>query len=119
MVSEIPANGGMSVEQALQAMMGEGSDTEMEVSPNTDTDGAPKVRPEISQHDNKGHGTQNEGFVDEETEDLRLVLSPGDDSIRPEDESQSAEERSSYTLALSSPEGSDNEKALMEAENVA
>lgn len=119
MVSEIPANGGMSVEQALQAMMGEGSDTEMEVSPNTDTDGAPKVRPEISQHDNKGHGTQNEGFVDEETEDLRLVLSPGDDSIKPEDESQSVEERSSYTLALSSPEGSDNEKALMEVENVA
>ena len=118
-VSEIPANGGMSVEQALQAMMGEGSDTEMEVSANTDTDGTPKVRPVISQHEHKGHGTQNEGFVDEETEDLRLVLSPEDDSIKPEDESQSAEERSSYTLALSSPEGSENEKALLEAENVA
>lgn len=118
-VSEIPANGGMSVEQALQAMMGEGSDTEMEVSANTDTDGAPKIGPVISQHDNKGHGTQNEGFVDEETEDLRLVLSPEDDSIKPEDGSQSAEERSSYTLALSSPEGSENEKALLEAENVA
>ena len=118
-VSEIPANGGMSVEQALQAMMGEGSDTEMEVSANTDTDGAPKVGPVISHHDNKGHGTQNEGFVDEETEDLRLVLSPGDDSIKPEDGSQSAEERSSYTLALSSPEGSENEKALLEEENVA
>ena len=118
-VSEIPANGGMSVEQALQAMMGEGSDTEMEVSANTDTGGAPKVGPVISQHDNKGHGTQNEGFVDEETEDLRLVLSPGDESIKPEDESQSVEERSSYTLALSSPEGSENEKSLLEAENVA
>lgn len=117
-VSEIPANDGMSVEQALQAMMGEGSDTEMEVSANTDTD-APKIGPVISQHDNKGHGTQNEGFVDEETEDLRLVLSPEDDSIKPEDESQSAEERSSYTLALSSPEGSENEKTLLETENVA
>lgn len=117
-VSDIPANGGMSVEQALQAMMGEGSDTEMEGSANTDTDGAHKVRPVISQHD-KGHCTQNEGFVDEETEDLRLVLSPGDDSIKPEDESHSAEERSSYTLALSSPEDSENEKTLLEAENVA
>ena len=118
-VPEIPANGGMSVEQALQAMMGEGSDTEMEVSANTDTDGTSKIGPIISQHDNKGHGAQNEGFVDEETEDLRLVLSPEDDSIKPEDGSQSAEERSSYTLALSSPEGSENEKTLLEAENVA
>lgn len=118
-VPEIPANGGMSVEQALQAMMGEGSDTEMEVSANTDTDGTPKIGPVISQHDNKSHGTQSEGFVDEETEDLRLVLSPEDDSIKPEDGSQSAEERSSYTLALSSPEGSENEKTLLDAENVA
>lgn len=119
MVSEIPANGGMSVEQALQAMMGEGSDTEMEVSANTDADGTNKVRPVVSQHDNKAHGTQNEGFVDEETEDLRLVLSPEDDSVKPEEESQSAGERSSFTLALSSPDSSGTEKAFLQTENVA
>lgn len=118
MDSEIPANGGMSVEQALQAMMGEGSDTEMEVSANAAADSTTKVRAVISHHDNKGHGTQNEGFVDEETEDLRLVLSPEDDSIKPEDESQSAGERS-FTLALSSPDSIETEKTLLEAENVA
>ena len=115
MVAEIPANGGMSVEQALQAMMGEGSDTEMEVCTNTDAGSTTQVRPVVSHYDNKGHGTQNEGFVDEETEDLRLVLSPEDDSVKAEDESQSA----SFTLALSSSDSSENEKALLEPGSVA
>jgi hypothetical protein len=121
-VAEIPANGGMSVEQALQAMMGEGSDTEMEVCANTDADGITKVRPIISHRDTKGRSTPNEGSIDEETEDLRLVLSPEDDSIKVEDESQSAGEGSlndSFTLALSSPDSTGNDKAHLEAENLA
>lgn len=118
--AEIPENGGMSVEQALQAMMGEGSDTEMEVCANTDADGTTKVRPIISHHDTKG--TQNEGSVDEENDDLRLVLSPDDDSVKVEEERQSTGEGSvndSFTLALSSPDSTGNDKTLSEAENVA
>jgi hypothetical protein len=118
--TEIAENGGMSVEQALQAMMGEGSDTEMEVCANTNADGMTKVRPVISHHDTKG--AQNDGSVDEETEDLRLVLSPDDDSVKVEEESQSTGEGSvndSFTLALSSPDSTGNDKSRSEAENVA
>lgn len=120
--AEVPENGGMSVEQALQAMMGEGSDTEMEVCANTDADGMTKVRPIISHRDTKGHSTQNEGSIDEETEDLRLVLSPDDDSVKVEDESRSTGEGSindSFTLALSSPDSTGNDKTHSEAENMA
>lgn len=121
-VAEVPENGGMSVEQALQAMMGEGSDTEMEVCANTDPDGITKVKPIISHRDTKGHSTQNEGSIDEETEDLRLVLSPDDDSVKIEDESRSTGEGSvndSFTLALNSPDSSGNDKTHSEAENMA
>jgi hypothetical protein len=121
-VADIPTDGGLSVEQALQAMMGEGSDTEMEVCANTDADGTTKVRPIISHHDTKGHSTPNEGSVDEETEDLRLVLSPEDESVKVEDESQSAGEGSlndSFTLALSSPDSTGNDKAQLVAEHLA
>ncbi|PNF35305.1 hypothetical protein B7P43_G04819 [Cryptotermes secundus] len=120
-VAEVPENGGMSVEQALQAMMGEGSDTEMEVSANTDADGITKVKPIISHRDTKGHSTQNEGSIDEETEDLRLVLSPDDDSVKVEDESRSTGEGSvndSFTLALNSPDSTGNDKTHSEAENM-
>ncbi|PSN56170.1 hypothetical protein C0J52_03360 [Blattella germanica] len=114
-----PANGSMSVEQALQAMMGEGSDTEMEVCANTDADGTTKVKTVISHHDTKGRSTPNEGSIDEETEDLRLVLSPEDESIKVEDESQSAEGsiNDSFTLALSSPDSTGNEKIHLDAES--
>lgn len=121
-VAEVPENGGMSVEQALQAMMGEGSDTEMEVCADTDADGMTKVRPIISHRDTKGHSTQNEGSIDEETEDLRLVLSPDDDSVKVEDESRSTGEGSindSFTLALSSPDSTGNDKTHSEARNMA
>lgn len=121
-VADIPADDGLSVEQALQAMMGEGSDTEMEVCANTDASGTTKVRPVISHRDTKGHSTPNEGSVDAETEDLRLVLSPEDDSIKVEDESQSAGEGSlndSFTLALSSPDSTGNDKTGLGAESLA
>jgi hypothetical protein len=121
-VADIPTDGGLSVEQALQAMMGEGSDTEMEVCANTDADGTTKVRPIISHRDTKGHSTPNECSVDEETEDLRLVLSPEDESVKVEDESQSAGEGSlndSFTLALSSPDSTGNDKAQLGAKNLA
>lgn len=120
-VADLPTEGGLSVEQALQAMMGEGSDTEMEVCANTDADGTTKVRPIISHRFAKGHGTPNEGSVDEETEELRLVLSPEDESIKVEDESQSTAEGSlneSFTLALSSPDSAGNDKAPFGAENL-
>ncbi|KAJ9586660.1 hypothetical protein L9F63_019762 [Diploptera punctata] len=109
----------MSVEQALQQMMGESSDTEMEVCANTDADGTTKVKPVISHRDTKGRSTPNEGSIDEETEELRLVLSPEDDSVKVEDESQSAGEGSlndSFTLALSSPDSTGNDKSHLETD---
>nr|CAD7608777.1 unnamed protein product [Timema genevievae] len=84
-------SGVMSVEQALEAMMGETSDTEDASKDTRETIQNPTSQP---QPENQGQST------DEETQDLRLVLSPEEGQIVGGNQSPEDSLNESFTLAL-------------------
>nr|CAD7575854.1 unnamed protein product [Timema californicum] len=84
-------SGVMSVEQALEAMMGETSDTEDASKDARETIQDPTSQP---QPENQGQST------DEETQDLRLVLSPEEGQIVGGNQSPEDSLNESFTLAL-------------------
>jgi hypothetical protein len=63
-VADTLIDGGLSVEQVPQAMIGERIDTEMEVCATNDAGSTTKVRLIISHRDNKGNCTPDEDSVE-------------------------------------------------------